>query len=206
MTHREPEKRTAEHALIMQLISKGSEVLDLGCGCGNLLLALTREKGVRGCGVEIDEECVIECLRRGLSVIQSNLDEGLKEYPDQSYDYVILNQTLQSVYNTELILKEMLRVGRKAIVGIPNFAYWRIRSMLAICGTLPLTEVFRFEWYNTPNIRLVTVKDFEAMCRRIGLRIVNSYFLAGKRTLSFPYRLFPNFFCENGLFVLEKVG
>jgi methionine biosynthesis protein MetW len=193
---------TIAHRIIRELVPPSASVLDLGCGTGDLLATL-RDKGVQGQGVEIDENMVVACLKKGLSVFQGNIDEGLKEYPDKSYDYVILNQTLQAVYHTELVLKEMVRVGRFAVVGIPNFAYWRIRTVLALTGKLPVTRVFNAEWYNTPNIRLVTVQDFTAVCRRLDIGIVNTYFTKRDRLLGYPAGVWPNLFCENALFVLK---
>ena len=196
--------KNINHRIILDLIPEGSHVLDLGCGSGELLSALTRNKKVAGQGVEIDENRVIECLKKGLSIIQGNIDEGLKEYPDHSYDYVIMNETLQSVYHTEFVLSEMLRVGGRALVGIPNFAEWRIRMTLGFTGTLPVTKVFNAEWYNTPNIRLVTVKDFRKTCGKMGFKILKEFFTAKNRHLPLPFRCRPNLFCENALFLIEK--
>jgi methionine biosynthesis protein MetW len=191
------------YRLISDLIPKGSSVLDLGCGSGGLLQMLN-SLGVKGRGVEIDENHVIECIRKGLSVFQGNIEEGLKEYPDLSYDYVIVNETLQSVYNTELLLKEILRVGKKAIVGIPNFGYWRIRVVLGFTGMLPVTRAYGYEWFNTPNIRLTTLKDFRAICGRMGIGILSETSLGQGGVLGKIKSLLPNLFAEHGLFVIEK--
>lgn len=204
MTRKLASLTTVAHRTIYDLIPGGSRVLDLGCGKGELLAALMQDKQVAGQGVEIDENHVIECLNQGIPIVQGNLDEGLKEYPDGSYDYVILNQTLQSVYHTELLLTELLRVGKKAVVGIPNFAHWRIRLTLALTGTLPKTSVLNFEWYNTPNIRLVTVKDFKKVCAVMGIRVLEEFYSTGNRALPPPFRFRPNLFCENALFVIGK--
>ncbi|MFH1759999.1 MAG: methionine biosynthesis protein MetW [bacterium] len=192
------------HSVILGLVESGCHVLDLGCGAGELLKTLSLEKNVKGSGVEIDENQVIACLKKGLSVVHGNIDEGLKVYPDNSYDYVILNQTLQAVYNIEGLLKEMLRIGRKVIVGIPNFAHWRIRMAIFFRGRLPITRTLSSEWYNTPNIRIVTVKDFKTICNKLNIRICQKYFMANNKTLTPFGNLMPNLFCENALFVLEK--
>lgn len=194
---------TLNYNLIVEIIPSSSKVLDLGCGSGTLLKELSK-KNIYGTGVEIDENMVIECLKKGISVIQENIDKGLTEYPDHSYDYVILNQTLQSVYNTEMLLNEMLRVGKKAIVGIPNFANWAIRKTLFFNGRMPVTKELHFEWYNTPNIRLTTIKDFLDISHKLNIKILNSYYSTQKKLLNPIKKLFPNFFAENALFILTK--
>ncbi len=189
--------------IIASIIKGGSSVLDLGCGGGELLQVLT-QSGAKGRGVEINEDHVIECIRRGLSVFQGNIEEGLKEYPDQSYDWVVLNETLQSVYNTELLLKESLRVGKRVVVGIPNFGYWKIRFVLGFTGRLPVTRAYGYEWYNTPNIRLTTIKDFRIICKRLGIKIVDEQHIGVSGVLKGIYATLPNLFSEHGLFVVEK--
>jgi len=192
------------YRIITELVPEKSAVLDLGCGNGALLQALKEHKNTHGHGVEIDPDMVMACLQKGLSVFQGNLDEGLKEHPDNSFDIVILNQTLQSVLNTELVLSEMLRVGQTAIVGIPNFAHWRIRLALGLTGRLPVTPVYHFEWYKTPNVRLTTLKDFTSICDRLEVRIAKAFHLSHDRKLSPAFHLFPNLFSETAIFVLQK--
>jgi methionine biosynthesis protein MetW len=192
------------HRIIFDLIPQKATVLDLGCGSGELLQALITLKAVRGQGVEISAEKVTECVRLGIPVFHGNIDEGLKEYPDQSYDYAVLNQTLQAVHNTELVLSEMLRVGRSVIVGIPNFAHWRIRATLLFSGRLPVTSVYKFQWYDTPNIRLTTLIDFESLCRKLKARIVSRVCLKSTGNRLFLGRLAPNFFSENAIYVLSR--
>ncbi|MBL8029208.1 MAG: methionine biosynthesis protein MetW [Fibrobacteres bacterium] len=191
------------YRIISSIVPKGASVLDLGCGSGELLQILNKQ-GSRGRGVEKDENSVIECIKKGLSVFQGNIEEGLKEYPDLSYDYVILNETLQSVYNTELLLKEVLRVGKKAVVGIPNFGHWRIRLFLGLTGRLPVTKAYGYEWYNTPNIRLTTMKDFREICRKMDIKIVSEFPIAGRKELGILKSFQANLFAEHALFVIEK--
>ena len=189
---------------ILNLIPDNASVLDLGCGDGNLLHALNTLKGVKGRGVEINEDHVIACIRKGIPVFQGNIEEGLKEYGDQSYDIVILNQTLQTIYHTEFLLGEMLRVGHRAVVSLPNFAHWRIRLSLGLFGRLPITRLFHYEWYNTPNIRLVTVNDFKAVCRKMDLRVTGEFYASDNRPIGIFGRCCPNLFSETAVFVLEK--
>ena len=148
------------YSIITNIIEENARVLDLGCGNGYLLKLLKDTKKVKGNGIEISQSEVIQCLEKGLSVIQGDIDEGLKQFSDKSYDYVVLNQTLQSTCNPHYVLEEMLRVGKKCIVSFPNFAYWRVRFNFFFSGNMPKSKVLPFEWYNTPNIHLLTIKDF----------------------------------------------
>lgn len=157
---------------IAQLIPEGSTVLDLGCADGDLLDYLSRTKQVKGMGVDIDEKMVLQCVAKGISVFQGNLDEGLKDYQTASYDYVILSRTLQVVHKPVLILKEMVRVGKHAIVNFPNFGYFPIRLQLLVKGKMPVTPSLPFQWYDTPNIHLCTKKDFQNLCKELGIPIL----------------------------------
>jgi methionine biosynthesis protein MetW len=187
------------------MIEKNSKILDLGCGDGYLLKLLKDEKNVKGRGIEISQEQVIKCLEKGLSVIQGNIDEGLKQFGDKSYDYVILNQTLQSTNKPDYVLEEMLRVGKKCIVSFPNFAYWRVRFNYFFTGNMPKSKVLPFEWYNTPNIHLLTVKDFFEFANKRNIKILEGIYTtrATKRN-SVQYSLFTNFFAEEVIFVISK--
>ncbi len=156
---------------IVKLVEPGSTVLDLGCGDGELLYRLKHEKNVKGRGVDIQESMVRQCIARGISIFQGNLDEGLKDYDTGSYDYVILNQTLQVTHKPILVLAEMLRVGRKAIVSFPNFGFYKTRFQLLFRGRMPVTEELPYEWYDTPNIHLCTRKDFIYHCLKNRLNI-----------------------------------
>jgi len=156
--------------LITNWIEPGDRVLDLGCGDGNLLRHLIDTRGVHGWGVEIDDENVLAAIRNGINIIQGNLERPLDEFADQAFDHVVLSRTLQTVRHTEGILREMLRVGREAVVSFPNFAYWKnLRSVLD--GRMPVSEDLPYQWYDTPNVRFFTLLDFEELCDRMGLVI-----------------------------------
>ena len=156
--------------LITAWIEPAHRVLDLGCGDGSLLRHLVDSRGVRGVGVEIDDANILAAIRNGINVLQGNLEKGLDEFADQSFDHVILSRTLQTVRHTEGILREMLRVGREAVVSFPNFAYWKnLRSVLA--GRMPVSEDLPYQWYDSPNVRFFTLLDFEALCAQMGLII-----------------------------------
>jgi len=156
---------------IIKEIEPGSTVLDLGCGNGELLFRLKSERQVQGSGVDIEEKMVRQCIARGLSIFQGNLDEGLKDYGTNSYDYVILNQTLQVTYRPLLLLQEMLRVGKRTIISFPNFGYYKVRLQLLLTGRMPVTKGLPYRWHNTPNIHLCTRKDFVVECRSRNIAI-----------------------------------
>ncbi|MFH1283439.1 MAG: methionine biosynthesis protein MetW [bacterium] len=192
---------------VISLIKPGRHVLDLGCGNGELLERLIKEKNATGLGVEIDEHNVLECIGRGLSIFQGNIDEGLNNYPDNSYDYVILNQTLQVVHKPDYVLSEMLRVGNQIIVSFPNFAYWQIRLNLLFSGSMPKTKFLPFEWYNTPNIHLLSIKDFKNMCVRQKWTILEEIYIGSKTDIfSLGKLISPNLFAEEAIFLLTNKG
>lgn len=195
----------SDYSRIVTLVEPGSRVLDLGCGNGELLARLIQERGVRGMGVEIKPEAVVECIHKGLSVFQGNIDEGLADYGDASYDYVILNQTLQVIRHPAFVVEEMLRVGRRAIVSFPNFAHSHVRWQLLFRGRMPRTTKLPFEWFDTPNIHLVTIRDFEEFCKKRRIRILRKLALRSRirreaKTVSF----WPNLRADEGLFVLSQ--
>lgn len=161
----------ADFAAIAQWVASGARVLDLGCGDGALFKYLKRERDITGYGVEIDDANVLACVKNGVNVVQRNLERGLREFDDQSFDYVILSQTLQAMRNGERILHEMLRVGREGIVTFPNFGYWRNR-LHVLRGRMPVSENLPYQWFDTPNIHLCTLDDFERFCGERKIRIL----------------------------------
>jgi methionine biosynthesis protein MetW len=185
---------------IVDLIRPGSTVLDLGCGNGELLHRLINEKQVRGRGVDIEEEMIVQCIARGISVYQGDLDEGLKDYGSGSYDYVILNQTLQVVYRPVMLLQEMVRVGRKIIVNFPNFGYLVNRYQLFVHGRMPVNRNLPYQWYDTPNIHFCTRKDFIALCDTMGIPILREVALRRTRRV---VPMFRNLLATEICFVLQ---
>ena len=177
----------ADFRAIAGWIAPRSRVLDLGCGDGTLLAHLAREKQVRAYGIEIDHVSVVSCVANGVNVLQRDLEGGLAEFDDQSFDYVILSQTLQAMRHTEQTVSEMLRVGREAIVTFPNFGYWRHRLDI-LRGHMPVSDSLPYQWYNTPNIHLCTLKDFEGLCAKLNVNVVERVVL----TEGQPVTLLPN--------------
>lgn len=193
------------YKVIVQLIKEKSKVLDMGCGSGDLAKMLVDEKKAKVIGVEINEDCVIEALQKGLSVIQANLDEGLKQFPDKSFDYAVLNQTLQSTNNPEFVIDEMLRTSKCSIVSFPNFAYWKVRFYLFFKGKMPKSKHLPYEWYNTPNIHLLTVNDFFEFCKKRDIKINEAIYLTrNKVRRGFLMKTIKNFFSEEVIFVISK--
>ena len=192
-----------DHSVILDLIPAGTKVLDLGCGDGSLLVKLVRQKGVTGRGIEISEEGVRACIAKGLTVMQGDIDKGLRDYPDGSFDYVVLNQTLQAVKKPDVVLSEILRVGKKGIVGFPNFAYWKMRFYLFTYGRMPKTEFLPFEWYDTPNIHFCSILDFAEYCAKNGVTIEKTVYLSTDRGGRVLRGVRPNMFAENAVYLLS---
>ena len=193
------------YTIITELIERGAKVLDLGCGHGNLLANLVNEKQVKGLGIEINQECVISSIEKGLSVIKEDIDKGLNGFENKTYDWVILNQTLQSTEKPDYVIDEMLRVGKKVVVSFPNFAYWKVRSYLFLTGHMPKSKMLPYEWYNTPNIHLLTINDFYKFCKKRKIKIEKSVFLTNDKVKKiFLTKLFSNLFAEEVIFVISR--
>jgi methionine biosynthesis protein MetW len=170
-------------------VKPGSTVLDLGCGDGLLLEHLTHYKSVRGYGVEIEDGCVLACVKNGVNVIQSDLERGLAGFDAGSFDYVILSQTLQATRHTEQIILEMLRVGRQGIVTFPNFGFWTQRLQVLLSGRMPVSKSLPYEWYNTPNVHLFTIDDFDSFCASHHIRVLERAAMHGGRRVRFAPNL-----------------
>jgi methionine biosynthesis protein MetW len=192
-----------EYNLIVSLVEKGTSVLDLGCGDGELLSLLRKEKNiVKAQGIEIDEQAIYKCVARGLSVFHGDIDSGLSEYENKSFDYVILNQSFQQVKKPDIVLGESLRVGKKVIVGFPNFAYFTARYHLAVKGIAPVTRSLPYQWYDTPNIHFLSVADFIHYCRQRNITIESAAYAGKNRQV----KIFPNLFALVGIFLISKNG
>ncbi len=188
-----------DYELIESLIEPDSTVLDIGCGDGELLSRLAADKNIKGKGIELDQDLVLTCVNRELSVIQHDVEQGLGEYADKSYDYVILSQTVQTVRNTQKVIAELLRVGRKVIVSFPNFAHWRCRVQLFFGGHVPVTRQLPFEWHSSPNIHCLSLKDFDRFCKKLGITVEKRIPLT-KTSLN-PVRFASNLFAEQVIYL-----
>jgi homoserine O-acetyltransferase len=201
--HLEQARRVrVDYEVIESLIEPNSTVLDIGCGEGELLAKLAEDKNVKGEGIELDQDLVLACVDRGLSIIQHDIEQGLKNYADKSYDYVILSQTVQTIKNAENVLTELLRVGKKVIVSFPNFANWRCRIQLFLTGKVPVTKQLPFEWHNSPNIHCLSLKDFDEFCNKLGVRVEKKIPLIETRIS--PVKFASNLFAEQVIYVTSK--
>ena len=189
-----------DHRIIYSIIEPDSRVLDLGCGEGDLLYPLVRDKHVRAQGIELDDKAIKECVKKGLSVFQDDIENSLREYPDHSFDYVILNQSMQEVKKVDLVIQEAMRIGNKVIVGFPNFAYIKSRLMLFFRGKSPITGSLPYLWFDTPNVRFLSITDFKNFCEEKNIRIVKAHYLGEKAIV----RLWPNLLAMNAIFVLTN--
>jgi methionine biosynthesis protein MetW len=178
-----PVNLRADLRLIAEWIAPGSRVLDLGCGDGSLLAHLKATKQCRGYGIEIADDYIADCVRAGVNVIQSNLDVGLRMFEDRMFETVVLSQTLQAMHRVEDVLREMARVGRQGIVSFPNFGHWK-HALALLFGRMPVTPEIPYQWYDTPNIHLCTLKDFEILAAKVGVRITGRVVMAAGRPVS----------------------
>ena len=185
---------------IVRWVAPGARVLDLGCGDGSLLKELWQAKRAPGYGVEIDDAGVLACIRNDVNVLQMDLEDGLSTFRDDSFDCVVLSETLQAIHHTELLLREMLRVGREAIVSFPNFGYWRARLQVFL-GRMPVSRELPYQWYDTPKVHLCTVRDFDDLCRRLAVRVLERLVLTDARAVT----LLPNLLGSVAVFRLGRV-
>ncbi len=190
----------SDYAIIGEIVEPNTKVLDLGCGEGELLQWLAENKGVETRGVEISRAKVKSAITRGVAAYQGDIDQGLADYPDHAFDYVILSQTLQETRHPLKVLHEMLRVGRRAIVAFPNFGHWSVRLSMLVSGAAPKNRLFPYDWYDSPNIHFLTVNDFEALAAREQLLVERRYFLAGARRVT----RMPNLLAEVAVFLVKK--
>lgn len=190
--------------IISEWIRPGSRVLDLGCGDGVLLAYLRDNRRVSGYGLEIDEDNIIKSINAGINVLRMDLEAGLSDFGDDTFDYVIMTETLQAVQHTERLLDEMLRVGREGIVTFPNFAYWKCRAQLTFNGLMPVVETLPYAWYDTPNVHLFTIRDFEDLCRRKKINILQRMVVDIAHRSHRVMRLFPNLLAELALYRLGR--
>ena len=195
-----------EFKTISKLIEKDTKILDVGCGNGELMKYIYNNisKNIRG--LELSKENVQTCIAKGLTVVEGNAEKDLKQFPEESFDYVVLSQTLQAFLNPEIVLNELLRIGKKAIVTIPNFGFWKVRIHLLVKGTMPITENLPNEWYNTPNLHMCTIKDFVNFCKKRKIKLHNSISLNGLKEspINSNNLNYQNFFSELGIFQIEK--
>ncbi|MHB8136989.1 MAG: methionine biosynthesis protein MetW [Smithellaceae bacterium] len=191
---------TLDHRVIYSIVENDSRVLDLGCGEGELLYPLVRDKRVRAQGIELDDKAIQECVKKGLSVLHDDIENSLREFPDHSFDYVILNQSMQEVKKVDYVIQEALRIGNKVIVGFPNFAYIKSRFMLFFRGRSPITGSLPYLWFDTPNVRFLSISDFKLFCEEKNIRIVEAHYLGEQKIVRFR----PNLFALNAVFVLTN--
>ncbi len=188
-----------DFAAIARWIPEGASVLDLGCGDGSLLRYLAETRKVRGYGVEIDDQNIVACIKNGVNVIQSNLESGLSGFEDHAFDYVVLSQTLQATRHTEPLVREMLRVGREGIVSFPNFGYWKAR-LNVLRGQMPVSDVLPYQWYDTPNVHLCTLDDFEMFCDKYQISILERRVMTEGNEIG----LLPNLFGATAMYRFKR--
>ena len=190
--------------LISDWISANSRVLDLGCGDGMLLKHLAEHNNTTGYGIEIDPQAILGCTRNGVSVIQQDIDNGMSNFQDHSFDYVVMSQSLQTMVHVDKVLLEMLRIGREGIISFPNMGYFRARLHFALGGRIPVTKSLRHAWYETPNIHLCTIKDFETLCKTLGITVLERKVVDADHSSKTSMSLMPNLLGKLALYRVEK--
>ena len=189
-----------DHKIIYSIVKSGSRVLDLGCGEGELLYPLVRDKQIHAQGVELNDKGIQECVKKGLSVFHDDIEKSLREYPDHSFDYVILNQSMQEVKKVDCVIQDALRIGNRVIVGFPNFAHFKSRVMLFFRGRSPVTESLPYLWFDTPNVRFLSITDFRDFCVEKKIRVQEAHYLGQRKSVHF----WPNLLAMNAVFVITK--
>ena len=188
-----------DFAAIAEWIAQGASVLDLGCGDGSLLRFLKDTRKVRGYGIEINDANIVACIRNGVNVIQGDMESGLSGFEDNAFDFVLLSQTLQATRHTEPLVQEMLRVGREGIVSFPNFGYWRNR-LSVLCGKMPVSKELPYQWYDTPNVHLCTLHDFEDFCRDFDVTVLERRVMTGNGEVN----LLPNLLGSTAVYRFQR--
>lgn len=191
-------------SFINSWIKTNSRVLDLGCGDGSLLASLTEELNISGYGLEIDPESINQCVEKGVNVIEQDLNKSLKNFPDNSFDTVIMTQALQAMRYPHLVLDEMLRIGSQCVITFPNFGHWRARAYLTLRGRMPVTKQLAYQWYDTPNIHFFTYSDFEALCHERNINVLRKQFIGEHFPDQQLKNLWPNLFAETAVYHLSK--
>lgn len=192
------------NSILNAWIPKNSEVLDLGCGDGSLLASLKNKLNVSGYGVDISEKKIQLSLSKGLNVIEQDIDEGLDNFKDASFDIVIMSQSIQALKKPENALKEIVRIGKECIVSIPNFANLKCRTQLALTGKMPVSNALPYDWYSTPNLHLCSLRDFESLCKKLNIRVIERKLSDSNGRSSFLMKTFPNLFTEVALYKLKQ--
>ncbi|WP_086929571.1 methionine biosynthesis protein MetW [Agarilytica rhodophyticola] len=193
-----------DHQIIENWVRADTRILDLGCGDGTLLKNLMRSKNIRGYGLDINSENILRCVENGVNVIEQNIDQGLYNFEDQSFDTVIMSQTIQTMQYPDRALNEMLRIGKECIVAFPNFGHWRARLQLLINGRMPVSDILPYEWYNTPNIHFCTFRDFEFLCQALNIKVLNRAVVATRSLGTFLQHIHPNLFAETAIYRVSR--